>query len=133
MNEKILPLINKGERGLKSAKRMIEEGDYDFSTSRTYYAMFYLVEAVLLIKNLAPSSHRGTATLFYEHFIQPGIFEKYLHQDLCRAFDVRQQGDYWENITFSKEEAEGVLKKAEHFVDQLKKYLKKHLESQSPV
>ena len=35
--EEIKSLINKAERGLKSTKHLIQEGDYDFAMSRTYY------------------------------------------------------------------------------------------------
>ena len=47
MNE-IGALIVKARRYLKSAKLLLEDGDYESSISRSYYAMFYCAEAVLL-------------------------------------------------------------------------------------
>ena len=42
--------MEKSHRSLEVAKELYKRGDYDFSVSRAYYAMFYLSEAVLLTK-----------------------------------------------------------------------------------
>jgi uncharacterized protein (UPF0332 family) len=34
-------LLKKAGRSLKASKSLIDSGDYDFSISRAYYAMFY--------------------------------------------------------------------------------------------
>jgi uncharacterized protein (UPF0332 family) len=49
----ILALIKKAEESLEAAESLFKMGFYDFSASRTYYAMFYMTEAVLLTKNLS--------------------------------------------------------------------------------
>lgn len=118
-------LIAKGERGLKAAKELFQNGDYDFSASRAYYSMFHVTEAVLLTKNLASSSHRGLLALFYEHFIKPDLFDKSLHQDLNHAMDLRQQGDYWADSEITDDMAKDLLVKAENYITTLKKYLGK--------
>lgn len=43
-------LLERSRRYLKSAELLLEEGDYESSVSRTYYAMFYSVEALLLTR-----------------------------------------------------------------------------------
>lgn len=117
------PLITKSQRGLRSAKKLLQEKDYDFCVSRAYYAMFHMAEAVLLTKNRTTSKHSGLLMLFYEHFIKTGIFEKNLHQDLHLALELRHQGDYWADSGITKDMAEELLKKAEGFVHFLKNYL----------
>jgi uncharacterized protein (UPF0332 family) len=47
----ILDLIKKAKDSLEAAESLFKDGFYDFSASRTYYAMFYTTEAVLLTKN----------------------------------------------------------------------------------
>lgn len=68
--------IAKAKRFLKSAEILIKEEDYDSSVSRAYYAMFYSVEAVLLTKSIATSSHKGIISKFGEIFIKMAYFRK---------------------------------------------------------
>ena len=42
----IQSLVEKALRYLRSAELLIQDGDYDSAVSRSYYAMFYLAEAV---------------------------------------------------------------------------------------
>ncbi len=123
MKKKIEQLIRKSERGLHAARMLFKENDYDFSVSRAYYAMFHIAEAALLTKSLATSKHSGLLSLFYEHFVKTGVFEKNLHQDLHRAMDLRQQGDYWADPGITAETADELLKTAEAFISSLKDYL----------
>ena len=43
----------RAERYLETAEMLIEEGDYESSVSRSYYAMFFVARA--LLKKLGPS------------------------------------------------------------------------------
>ena len=52
-------MMQKAERSIVAAKRHMQNGDYDFASSRAYYAAFYAIEAILLTKNLAFSKHSG--------------------------------------------------------------------------
>ncbi len=87
-------LVARSEKYLHSANVLIKEGDYESSVSRTYYAMFYCVEALLLTKNLSVSSHKGINSLFGEHFVKTGLLPKDMSRELNRAFEKRQLGDY---------------------------------------
>ena len=75
MNE-INDFINKAEKFLETANLTLNSGDYDSCVSRCYYSMFIITEAVLLTKDLKASSHKGVISLFGEHFIKTGIFDK---------------------------------------------------------
>ncbi|GAH05398.1 unnamed protein product, partial [marine sediment metagenome] len=72
---------------------MLDHGDYDSSVSRTYYAMFYIVEAILLTKNPKFKSHRGVISGFGQHFIKTNIFPKDMSDNLRNAMDKRFEGD----------------------------------------
>ena len=93
MNE-IESLIQRAKRALASAELLIREGDLEGAVSRSYYAMFYAAEAILLTKNLNPSSHKGVITLFGEHFVKAGIFPKEMSKRFKNSFDRRLVGDY---------------------------------------
>ena len=62
-------IIQKANRSLAAAERLVQKGDNDFASSRAYYAVFYGMQATLLTKNLSASKHSGTIHLFNQHFI----------------------------------------------------------------
>ncbi|UCC23353.1 MAG: HEPN domain-containing protein [Planctomycetota bacterium] len=116
-------LIKKAHRYLKSAEILLQDKDFESSVSRTYYAMFYCVEAVLLTKNLSFSSHKGVISAFGEHFIKTGTFPKELGRELNRAFEKRQIGDYEYTSLISSEEAAEILDSGKQFIKTLENWL----------
>ena len=122
--KEINSLIERAKRYLKSAEILLEEGDYESTVSRTYYAMFYSAQAMLLTKNLSFSSHKGVISAFGEHFVKAGIFPKEMGRELNRAFEKRQIGDYEYTFVISKKEAEEVIENGEEFVEKIAQYLK---------
>jgi len=123
--KEINSLIERAKRYLKSAEVLLGEGDYESSVSRTYYAMFYSAQAILLTKNLSFSSHKGVISAFGEHFVKTGIFPKERGRELNKAFEKRQLGDYEYTFVISKKEAEEILGNGYKFVDSINQYLKK--------
>lgn len=102
--KEVKSLIKRAKRYLKSAEILLNEGDYESSVSRTYYAMFYSVQALLLTQNLSFSSHRGVISAFGKYFIKTGIFPKDMGRELNRAFEKRQISDYEYTFVISEEE-----------------------------
>ena len=123
--KEIKSLVERAEKYLRSAEILLKEGDYESSVSRTYYAMFYCAQAVLLTKNLSFSSHKGVISAFGEHFVKTGIFQKEMGRELNRAFEKRQLGDYEYTFVMSQTEAEDMLKSGRKFVDKIVQHLKK--------
>jgi len=117
-------LIERAKKYLRSAELLLNEGDYESSVSRTYYAMLYAAQAMLLTKNLSFSSHKGVISAFGEHFIKTGILPKELGRALNKAFEKRQIGDYEYTFVISKEEAEEILEAGEKFVEMIAQHLK---------
>ncbi|MDK2864888.1 MAG: hypothetical protein PWP37_1080 [Thermotogota bacterium] len=85
--KEIRDLIEKAEKFLITAEHAQNMGDYDSCVSRTYYAMFFMAEAVLLTKNLSASSHKGVMSLFGEHFVKTGIFDREMGKALNDAYE----------------------------------------------
>lgn len=128
--KEIHDFIKKAEKFLDTANLTINSGDYDSCISRCYYAMFFMTEAILLTKDLKASSHKGVISLFGEHFIKTGIFERELGKDLNDAYDKRLIGDYGVGFVATEEEAKELLEIGQNYVQYLKSYLIKWLETQ---
>jgi len=125
--KEIKDFVEKAEKFLITAKHSLDIGDYDSCVSRCYYAMFFMTEAILLTKNLTASSHKGVITLFGEHFVKTGIFNREAGKVLNETYDKRLIGDYGIGFTITKKEARETLKAAENFVENLKNYLENWL------
>ena len=109
---------------ISGRESILKEGDYESSVSRTYYAMFYCAQAMLLTKNLSFSSHKGVISAFGEHFVKTGVFPKEMGRELNRAFEKRQLGDYEYTFVISKREAEEMLESGKKFVNEIVQHLK---------
>jgi len=116
-------LIERARKYLRSAEILLDAEDYESSVSRTYYAMFYSAQAMLLTKNLSFSSHKGVISAFGEHFVNPGVFPREMGRELHRTFEKRQLGDYEYTFVITRGEAEQILANGKHFVEKIAQYL----------
>ena len=123
MNE-IASLMQRAQRYLRSAELLLQDGDYESSVSRTYYAMYYATQALLLTKELSFSSHRGTISAFGEHFIKTGIVPREMGRELNRSFAKRQMGDYEYTFVITEVEAEQTLASGRDFVTRISQILR---------
>ena len=118
-------LMNRAKKTLTSAELLLNEGDFDSSVSRSYYAMFYAAEALLLTKELKFSSHRSVISLFGEHFIKTGIFKPELGKKLSKTFEKRLVGDYSFAPQVDEETAREIVSWAKEFIKEINGYLSK--------
>jgi len=121
--KELTALIERARRSLKSAELLLEDGDYESSVSRAYYAMFYSAEAALLTKKLSFSSHKGVISAFGEHFVKTGVFAKEMGKELSRAFEKRQIGDYEYTFVITRGEARQILDSGKGFVERIAEWL----------
>jgi len=125
MNEEIEALLKKALDSIKGARLLFDYDLYGFAVSRAYYAMFYLVSAVLLTKDMNFSKHQAVVAAFGQHFVKTGIFKHKFHQYLVEAFEQRQIGDYEPMEEITKETAQKSIDRAEEFLVAVRVYLEK--------
>ncbi len=121
--KEVISLMARAKKYLSSSKVLLDEKDYESSVSRTYYAMFYSVEALLLTKDLSFSSHKAVISAFGEHFVKTDIFPRDMGRELNRAFGKRQLGDYEYTFVISEDEAEELLENGKEFVEKINEHL----------
>jgi uncharacterized protein (UPF0332 family) len=111
-------LMNKAVRSLAAADLLIQKEHYDFAVSRSYYAMFYAAQALLLTRDIRRTKHSAIIAAFNEHFIHTGELPHELFLSLRTAFEDRAEGDYGLAV-ISAEQADGSLAAAREFVDRV--------------
>ena len=117
MNQDVLNLIQKSKESIDVAEKLHKDGHFDFAVSRAYYGMFYIVQAVLLLKGKTFSSHRSIHNAFFHEFIKSGILNKSLHKTLVRGFELRQAGDYGGFASITKKQSEDIMEKSRQFIE----------------
>jgi len=116
-------IVRKAFRSLNTARRNIDEGDYDFGSSRAYYAAFYAIQAVVLTKNLSFSKHSGVIGAFNQFFVKTGLFPKEFSKMISRLFRERQISDYDFVLNITERDALQDADFAETILKSIKKYL----------
>ncbi|MEW6558472.1 MAG: HEPN domain-containing protein [Elusimicrobiota bacterium] len=122
-NEDVNLLLKKAEEDIKAADSLLQLGHYRISVSRSYYAMFYIAEGLLLTKGLSYSSHYAVILFFNKEFIKTGIFDKKYYNWLEKAFKLRQNGDYDTEPIITEEQSIDLIQNAKEFLEAAKKYL----------
>lgn len=115
--------VQQAQQALRSAAILLDSNDIQGSVNRSYYAMFYVLSALLETRQLATSKHSGAIGLFDREFVKTGDFDKALSRRLHRAFEFRQASDYSPTVTVSYEQASELQQDAIEFVEALQHYL----------
>ena len=117
MNEQQKALLAKARESLDVARYIDARGSHGFAASRAYYAMFYIVEALLLGEGLEYSSHSAIIAAFGERFQKTGRVPAGFHRMLLDAAECRQLGDYEVNSEVSSGLAGQQIENAQRFID----------------
>jgi len=123
MKDQLQAMVQKATRSAATARRLIDVDDYDFASSRAYYAAFYAIEAILLTKELVFSKHSAVIGAFSQHFVKTAIFLKEFTRLISRLFRQRQLGDYEFELSIGKDEAVEDLNYADRIVQAIESYL----------
>ena len=62
-------------------------------------------EALLLVKDLKASTHKGVISLFGKHFVKTGIFSREMGKLHNEIYNERLIGDYSVGFTLTEEES----------------------------
>ena len=108
---------------LETAELLMSRGSYRQSINRSYYAIFHAVRAVNALDGFDSSKHSGVIAHFNQQYVKTGIFEKEASKIIRGASELREQADYEDFYTATKEEAVSVLNGAHGFIDMVGKFL----------
>jgi uncharacterized protein (UPF0332 family) len=115
-------LLDKAQRSLNAAARLNDD-DSDFAMARTYYAMFYTAEALLVERGLRFRKHGAIHAALGEQFIKSGVLDAKFHRWLLDAFDKRIQADYGVDVTLTREDVRATIAQAVEFLTAVRQLL----------
>jgi uncharacterized protein (UPF0332 family) len=116
-------LLDKAAENVGAA-RLLQQNDFrNIAASRTYYAMFYVAEALLLEKGMAFSGHAAVVSALGREFAKTGALDPRFHRHLIDAQDLRHSGDYGGGPAVTHDQVEQALQWAEDFIAAAEQYL----------
>lgn len=116
--------IQQAEESLDEARYLYNGGKSPRSIiNRAYYSMFYSILALLIFEPYSSSKHSGVLSYFNRHFIKSGLIPKDIGRAVNKAFDIRQRGDYREQITLNHDQVEPYIDWAEKLINSVKEFL----------
>ncbi len=123
--ELIKGYLEKAQRKLGVAEKLLKSGDYDDAVSRAYYAVFHAAQALLMTEGEKADTHKGVVTLFSLLFVKTGKFSRNLGKYLANLKDDRESGDYEVFSYLDEETAETAVMEAREFMKETMAYLKR--------
>jgi uncharacterized protein (UPF0332 family) len=115
--------MQKAEKKLVVAKKLLKSGDYEDAVSRAYYAVYHAAQALLLTEGEKAETHKGVVTLFGLLFVKTGKFSKNIGKYIANLKDDRESGDYEIFSYVDRESAETAVSEAREFIKEAKEYL----------
>ena len=119
--------ISKSYTVFKEAKALFDLNLLFGTTNRLYYSCFYAVLALLILQNLNSKTHKGVMHLFYKNFIEKGIVDKKWNNLYHRIFDLRNEGDYMDDVEIEIEEVRELISEVKEFIDAINDYITKEI------
>ena len=122
--------FQKAFQALNSAKKTLED-DQENAVNRSHQSMFFAASGILALKGVKGiKTHQEVMDKFEELFVKTGLLEEELGRELERTENLGHKADYDPNITFSHQEAQEQIEKAEHFLSAVEQVIGLNQESQ---
>jgi len=95
--------LSRARETFEAAQILAENDKWNSTINRLYYAAYYAISALLLSKDLSPTTHNGVKQKFSEFFIKGELIPKEFGKIFSQLFTWRQKGDYDDLFDFDKE------------------------------
>lgn len=115
--------LNMSEEKLRSARILLDSGQYKDSIGRSYYAIFLALRAVLAKDKVDFSKHAGVISYFQKEYLKTELFDKKYSKYISSAFQIRNNCDYDDFFIVSKEEAIEQYEHAYELYEAVKNFL----------
>ncbi len=107
---------------LKSARILLDAGEYRGANNRAYYAILRAVNAVHALSGKAYKRHKDAIGNFNKDYVKTGIFPREMGRKIGEAEEIRHASDYDDFYIASQEETERQVTVANEFIEWVEKY-----------
>ncbi len=123
MKQESADYLEKAAENIRAADMLIAAQFFEIAVSRTYYAMFYIAEALLCEEDKSFSSHQAVQSAYGKLFAKTAKLDPKFHRYLLEGFRARHVADYVSSTELTEQDAIEAANAAEEFLTAAKKYL----------
>lgn len=118
----VLYRLQTSKDALKSAKTLFAAEEYKGANNRTYYAIFYAINAMHALNGKAYKRHKDAIANFNKDYVKTEIFTREIGRKIGEAEEIRHASDYDDFYIASREEAERQIDVACEFIQMVEEY-----------
>lgn len=123
----VLYRIETAKSDVKSAKILLEAGEFRGANNRAYYAIYHAISAIHALDGNAYKRHKDALANFNKNYVRTEIFPRVLGRKIAEAEEIRHASDYDDFYIATREEAEEQIATAEELINAVEQYLGKRL------
>ena len=123
----VLYRLQTARSDLKSARILLEAGEYRGANNRVYYAIFHAINAVHAVSGKAYKRHKDAIGSFNKDYVKTEIFPREIGRKIAEAEEIRHVSDYDDFYIASREESQRQVAVAEEFLQMAEQYCMAHI------
>ena len=108
--------MEKAKADMAASEILLNEGLFDQSLNRSYYAIFHSVRSLLALDQFDSRKHSGIIAYFNRNYVSPGTLDREYSKIIMGAERMRNKSDYDDFFVVSKADAENQIKNAKKFI-----------------
>ena len=112
---------------IKSAKILLEAGEFRGANNRAYYGIYHAVSAIHALDGNAYKRHKDALANFNKKYIKTEIFPRTLGRRIAEAEEIRHASDYDDFYIATEEEADEQIATAIELVEKIEEYIKRKI------
>jgi len=120
----VLYRLDTAKDDIKSAKILIDAGEYRGANNRAYYGIYHAISAIHALDGNAYKRHKDAIANFNKDYIKNEVFPRSLGRRIAEAEEIRHTSDYDDFYIATREEAEEQIETAEELVGAVEDYIK---------
>lgn len=109
-------LLEQAGDNIRAADMLIAAQFFEIAVSRSYYAMFYVAEALLWEEGKRFSSHQAVRSAYGQFFAKTAKLDPKFHRYLLEGFRARHLADYVRGTELTEQDAIEATNAAEEFL-----------------
>ena len=114
--------ISQAYEAISEAQILGDSGHYRGAINRSYYAMFYALQVLVIQDNVKVTKHSGAISHFDRWYVKTGKIDREFSRWLHRLFDLRQDADYGDMYEPSESQCREAIEKSEKFVERIRSF-----------
>lgn len=117
-----LHCIETSKSDIKTAKILLDAGEYRSSNNRAYYGIYHAISAIHAMDGNAYKKHKDTLANFNKEYVKTEVFPRNIGRRIFEAPEIRHASDYDDFYIATKTEAEEQIATAVELLEMVQKY-----------